>query len=198
MWDYILAGFVYRHFRFILYPIALPSLSISERAGARIFGSASATVASPDRMFSMMGASAARTSSTVDYGDEIGMHDVPIPPHWVRDPFEKNLSGLGLGRDPVRTPMQSTDGPWADFSTAQPWLPLADDFMKCNVSVEATLPANCSRLSPADPVAPDGTGIIRWRLFRAAVGRRCDGLHPQGLWPAVFDRAQFRRASAQF
>jgi alpha-glucosidase len=69
----------------------------------------------------------------VYYGDEIGMHDVPIPPHWVRDPFEKNLPGLGLGRDPVRTPMQWSDGQWADFST----VPLADDFMKCNVSVES-------------------------------------------------------------
>ena len=36
MWYYILAGFVYRHFRFILYPIALPSLSISEQVEPRI------------------------------------------------------------------------------------------------------------------------------------------------------------------
>ena len=58
-------------------------------------------------------------------------------PIWlVRDPFEKNRPGLGLGRDPVRTPMQWSDGQQPDFSTAEPWLPLADDFMNCNVSVE--------------------------------------------------------------
>jgi len=68
------------------------------------------------------------------YGDEIGMHDVPIPPHQVQDPFEKNVPGLG--RDPVRTPMQWTGDKWADFSLAPPWLPLADDFKKANVAVE--------------------------------------------------------------
>ena len=77
-----------------------------------------------------------RGTPTMYYGDEIGMHDVPIPPHRVRDPFEKNLPGLGLGRDPVRTPMQWSGGPWADFSVAEPWLPLADDFEKHNVTVE--------------------------------------------------------------
>ena len=66
MWYYILAGLVYRHVRFIIYPIALPSLSISERAGARIFGPASATVASPRSYLLDDGSSrAARTSSTV-------------------------------------------------------------------------------------------------------------------------------------
>jgi alpha-glucosidase len=77
-----------------------------------------------------------RGTPTMYYGDEIGMHDVPIVPHQVQDPFEKNVPGLGLGRDPVRTPMQWTDGKWADFSTAQPWLPLADDFEKVNVAIE--------------------------------------------------------------
>ena len=61
-----------------------------------------------------------RGTPTMYYGDEIGMRDVPIPPHRVRDPFEKNVPGLGLGRDPVRTPMQWTGGQWADFSVAEP------------------------------------------------------------------------------
>src|SRR5262249_37985030 len=40
------------------------------------------------------------------YGDEIGMRDVAIPPEQVQDPWEKNVPGLGLGRDPERTPVQ--------------------------------------------------------------------------------------------
>ena len=47
-----------------------------------------------------------RGTPTLYYGDEIGMRDVPIPPDRVQDPFEKNVPGMGLGRDPERTPMQ--------------------------------------------------------------------------------------------
>ena len=47
-----------------------------------------------------------RGTPTLYYGDEIGMHDVPIPPERVQDPLEQNVPGLGLGRDPERTPMQ--------------------------------------------------------------------------------------------
>jgi alpha-glucosidase len=70
------------------------------------------------------------------YGDEIGMHDVPIPPDRVRDPFEKNVPGLGLGRDPVRTPMQWTGGNNAGFSIAEPWLPVAEEYRERNVAKE--------------------------------------------------------------
>ncbi len=38
-----------------------------------------------------------RGTPTLYYGDEIGMHNVPIPPDRVQDPFEKNVPGLGLG-----------------------------------------------------------------------------------------------------
>ena len=34
------------------------------------------------------------------------MRDVEIPPDAVQDPWEKNVPGIGLGRDPERTPMQ--------------------------------------------------------------------------------------------
>ncbi len=47
-----------------------------------------------------------RGTPTLYYGDEIGMHDGHIPPEHVYDPVEKNMPGLGLGRDPERTPMQ--------------------------------------------------------------------------------------------
>jgi alpha-glucosidase len=75
-----------------------------------------------------------RGTPTLYYGDEIGMHQVPIPPEQVRDPLERNVPGLGLGRDGCRTPMQWDSTGGAGFSQVRPWLPLAEDFMHENVS----------------------------------------------------------------
>ncbi len=77
-----------------------------------------------------------RGTPTLYYGDEIGMHDVSIPPERLQDPQEKNLPGLGLGRDPQRTPMQWTAEPGAGFTSGEPWLPLADDFRERNVRAQ--------------------------------------------------------------
>jgi alpha-glucosidase len=77
-----------------------------------------------------------RGTPTMYYGDEIGMCDVPIPPERVQDPFEKNVPGMGLGRDPERTPMQWDATANAGFSTAEPWLPLAEDFRTNNVAAQ--------------------------------------------------------------
>ena len=74
-----------------------------------------------------------RGTPTLYYGDEIGMHQVAIAPDQVRDPFEKNVPGIGVGRDGCRTPMQWSAAPYAGFSTATPWLPLSDDFVHENV-----------------------------------------------------------------
>ena len=63
------------------------------------------------------------------------MADVPIPTQAVRDPWEKNVPGLGLGRDPVRTPMQWDTGEGAGFTDGDPWLPLSAD--RASVNVEA-------------------------------------------------------------
>jgi alpha-glucosidase len=74
-----------------------------------------------------------RGTPTLYYGDEIGMHQMAIAPDQVRDPFEKNVPGIGVGRDGCRTPMQWNATPYAGFSTATPWLPLSDDFAQENV-----------------------------------------------------------------
>jgi alpha-glucosidase len=74
-----------------------------------------------------------RGTPTLYYGDEIGMHQVAIAPDQVRDPFEKNVPGIGVGRDGCRTPMQWNAMPCAGFSTSTPWLPLSDDFVHENV-----------------------------------------------------------------
>jgi alpha-glucosidase len=75
-----------------------------------------------------------RGTPTLYYGDEIGMLQLPIAPEQVRDPFEKNVPGLGVGRDGCRTPMQWDATGNAGFSTATPWLPLAVDFTHENVA----------------------------------------------------------------
>jgi alpha-glucosidase len=75
-----------------------------------------------------------RGTPTLYYGDEIGMHQVAIAPEQARDPFEKNVPGIGVGRDGCRTPMQWDATPYAGFSTSAPWLPLADDFRQENVT----------------------------------------------------------------
>ena len=72
----------------------------------------------------------------VYYGDELGMHDVPIAKDQVRDPFEWQTGGRGLGRDPERTPMQWSAEANAGFTTSKPWLPIADDFMTVNVETQ--------------------------------------------------------------
>jgi alpha-glucosidase len=74
-----------------------------------------------------------RGTPTLYYGDEIGMHQVAIAPEQVRDPFEKNVPGIGVGRDGCRTPMQWDATRYAGFSQVPPWLPLADDFTRENV-----------------------------------------------------------------
>jgi alpha-glucosidase len=77
-----------------------------------------------------------RGTPTLYYGDEIGMRDVAIPADKVQDPFEKNVPGRGLGRDPERTPMQWSAERNAGFTAGEPWLPIAEDYANVNVEAE--------------------------------------------------------------
>lgn len=75
-----------------------------------------------------------RGTPTIYYGDEIGLSDVLIPADRVQDPRELREPGLGLGRDPVRTPMPWSSGPHAGFTRGEPWLPLNPDWPLRNVA----------------------------------------------------------------
>lgn len=81
-----------------------------------------------------------RGTPTLYYGDEIGMPQVEIAPDQVRDPWEKNVPGLG--RDGCRTPMQWDSTPYAGFSTIAPWLRLSRDAALENVATERQDPAS--------------------------------------------------------
>jgi alpha-glucosidase len=74
-----------------------------------------------------------RGTPTLYYGDELGMNQVSIAPEDVRDPFEKNVPGIGVGRDGCRTPMQWDASEFGGFSEVKPWLPLPDIHLHENV-----------------------------------------------------------------
>lgn len=78
-----------------------------------------------------------RGTPTLYYGDELGLTDVAIPPDRVQDPRELREPGLGLGRDPVRTPMPWNASVQAGFTTGDPWLPLGPDWPTRNVARQA-------------------------------------------------------------
>jgi alpha-glucosidase len=67
-------------------------------------------------------------------GEEIGMTDGEIPIDAIQDPQEKGNPGIGIGRDPERTPMQWNDTSHAGFShQGIPWLPVASNYKEINV-----------------------------------------------------------------
>jgi alpha-glucosidase len=74
------------------------------------------------------------------YGEELGMKNAEIPEDKVQDTFERNSPGLGLGRDPARTPMQWNDSSYAGFSTIKTWLPVDRDYKSFNVESELNNP----------------------------------------------------------
>ena len=76
-----------------------------------------------------------RGTPTLYYGDELGIGKVVVPVDAVQDPWEKNEPGLGLGRDPSRTPFQWDASANAGFSSAKPWLPLDPNHSLCNVEM---------------------------------------------------------------
>jgi alpha-glucosidase len=77
-----------------------------------------------------------RGTPTLYYGDEIGMADVPVPPEAARDCLERNLPGLGFGRDGARTPMRWREGPGAGFTTGIPWLPIGTNQREAYVEAQ--------------------------------------------------------------
>jgi alpha-glucosidase len=70
---------------------------------------------------------------TIYNGEELGMQNVPIPPDKVQDPAEKRQTGIGMGRDPERTPIPWDNSPSCGFSSGTPWLPIGDANRPVNV-----------------------------------------------------------------
>lgn len=70
-------------------------------------------------------------------GEELGMEDGVIAPDQVQDPAEYYTPGIGLGRDPQRTPLQWSADPYAGFSNVRPWLPVGERYQVLNVESES-------------------------------------------------------------
>jgi alpha-glucosidase len=85
-----------------------------------------------------------RGTPTIYYGDELGLPDVAVPPERVQDPFERNVPGIGVGRDPVRSPMPWDGGPHAGFCPpgVEPWLPLVPDAAARSVAAQREDPGS--------------------------------------------------------
>jgi alpha-glucosidase len=120
-----------------------------------------------------------RGTPTLYYGDEIGMCNVPIPSDLTQDPWEKNVPGRGLGRDPERTPMQWSAAPQAGFTTGSPWLPVAEDFPQVNVAQQRNNPRSLLslyrrviQLRTAEPALHAGSYAPVWRDERVLVYTR--------------------------
>jgi oligo-1,6-glucosidase/alpha-glucosidase len=90
-----------------------------------------------------------RGTPTLYQGDELGIGAVEIPPERVRDPREIRQPGIGLGRDPCRTPMPWDASPGAGFSSAEPWLPLNPDWRTRNVAAQEADPGSMLALTRA-------------------------------------------------
>jgi alpha-glucosidase len=90
-----------------------------------------------------------RGTPTIYYGEELGMENVEIPPHMEQDPAGLRVPGIGLGRDPERTPMQWDSSPNAGFAPegVMTWLPLAPDYETRNVAVEKADPKSILNLT---------------------------------------------------
>jgi alpha-glucosidase len=76
-----------------------------------------------------------RGTPTIYYGEEIGMENVLLPVNQSRDPYGQMQPGIGVGRDPERSPMQWNSTASAGFTSGKPWLPVAQDFTSCNVEI---------------------------------------------------------------
>lgn len=120
-----------------------------------------------------------RGTPTIYQGEEIGMSDVPIPPDLVQDPFERNVPGFELGRDPVRTPMPWSEGHHAGFSAGQPWLPLNADSRTLNVVAQDRDPTSMLSLYRA---------LIRLRREEDALSRGAFSLVEAQAKVLVYER----------
>ena len=81
-----------------------------------------------------------RGTPTMYYGDELGLKNGVIAPDQVHDPAEKNQPGIGMGRDPERTPMPWDNSLNAGFTSGKPWLPIGADYTLYTVETETKDP----------------------------------------------------------
>jgi alpha-glucosidase len=105
-----------------------------------------------------------RGTPTFYYGDELGIGHVEIPDDLVHDPWGLREPGIGVGRDPSRTPMQWDASSHAGFSTRPPRLPLTPDHRTRNVETMRAQSGSMLSLVRA---------LLRVRRARSSLARGC-------------------------
>ena len=92
-----------------------------------------------------------RGTPTIYYGEELGMEDGWIPSEHIQDPWEKKSPGIGVGRDPERTPMLWDGSANAGFcsESVEPWLPITHDYSSINVKAQKHDSRSCLSLTRA-------------------------------------------------
>ena len=102
-----------------------------------------------------------RGSACLYQGDELALPEADVPFDRLADPFGIALWPDFKGRDGSRTPMPwCADEPNAGFSTAEPWLPLAEDHRALAVDRQDT--------DPKSPLALCRT-LLAWRKRQPAL-----------------------------
>jgi alpha-glucosidase len=86
-----------------------------------------------------------RGTPTLYNGDELGLENGAISPDKIQDPQGKIL-GPERNRDVCRTPIQWDSSSHAGFSSAEPWLPVSDDYQMRNVAAESAAPTSILNL----------------------------------------------------
>jgi hypothetical protein len=118
-----------------------------------------------------------RGTPTINYGDEVGMVQASIPPEQVRDPLEKNIPGLGLGRDGARTQCSGFRVPMpASLQPIRGCRRLTISVAKTSTMRDATRPRYTQPLLAADCSAPDPAGAHAWLLPSDRRARRLAAL----------------------
>ena len=144
-WDAETIGRVIADYEASLPAWGWPNWVLGSHDAARI----AARVGEAQARVAMMLLLTLRGTPTLYQGDELGIGAVAIPPERVRDPRELRQCGIGLGRDPSRTPMAWDGSANAGFSTAEPWLPLHADWPTRNVAAQEVDPQSMLNLTRA-------------------------------------------------
>jgi alpha-glucosidase len=132
IWDAAVLRRTIAEYEASLPPFGWPNWVVGSHDAPRI----AARIGEPQARVAAMLLLTLRGTPTMYQGDEVGIGEVPIAPHQVRDPQELRQPGLGIGRDRSRTPMPWDASDNAGFSTVDPWLPLNPDWRLRNVAAQ--------------------------------------------------------------
>lgn len=141
-WNAAVIGRIIAEYEAALPPGGWPNWVLGSHDAPRLAG----RIGGPQARVAAMLLLTLRGTPTLYQGDELGIGKVTIPPERIRDPQDLRQPGLGLGRDGARTPMPWHDGKFAGFGTAEPWLPLNEDWRTRNVAAQEKDPGSMLNL----------------------------------------------------